>query len=303
MNREEKAIARILFENMIFKANGQSFENLFTEIMTYAEPNFRKIKAWGNIGDRKNDGYIENKGIYYQVYAPENIKNSYPDVVKKINTDFKGLLEQWSPVNEFYFVVNDKFSGVNADAEQTLTALKSKYNLRESGFYTADDLSKKVFSFDDDIIQKIIGFLPNTDNLSNLDYSALNEVIGYIMKLPLIAKQEVVKRPDWNEKIEFNKLSSHSAELLNLGSINLGGLEKYLANQSPLAEDLQKQMTGIYENIKTNWSKLEFKGDNIFWEIINTCSPKKENRYQMPVLTIMSKYFESCDIFEEPINE
>ena len=301
MNLQEKTIARILFENKIFKANGQSFENLFTEIMTYAEPNFRKIKAWGNIGDRKNDGYIKEKGIYFQVYAPEEIRNNYPDVIKKINTDFKGLLEQWSPINEFYFVVNDKFNGVNADAEQILTALKHKYNLKKSGFYTVDDLSKQVFTFDDDVIQKIIGFLPNTENLSNLDYSVLNEVIGHIMKLPLSVKTEVVKRPDWKEKIEFNKLSSYSANLLDLGSINLGGLDKYLANQSPLAAELQEQMTGIYENIKTNWSKLEFKGDNIFWEIINTCSPQRENRYQMPVLTIMSKYFESCDIFEEPI--
>ncbi len=300
MDRNEKTIARILFENKIFKANGQAFENLFTEIMTYAEPNFRKIKAWGNIGDRKNDGYVEDKGIYFQVYAPEEIKNSYPDVVKKINSDFKGLLKKWSLVNEFYFVVNDKYNGVNADAEQTLTALKNKYNLKKSGFFTADDLSKIVFSFEDDIIQKIVGFLPNTENLSNLEYSALKEVIGHIMKLPLPIKAVYIKRPDWNEKIEFNKLSSHSAELLNFGSINLGGLEKYLANQAPLAQELQEQMTGIYEKIKTDWKGLEYKSDNIFWEIINTCVPQKENRYQIPVLTIMSKYFESCDIFEEP---
>jgi hypothetical protein len=300
MNRDEKTIARILFENKIFKANGQAFENLFAEIMTYAEPNFRKIKAWGNIGDKYSDGYIKEKGVYFQVYGPEDIRSSYPYVVKKINIDFKGLLKHWSPVNEFYFVVNDKFNGVNADAEQTLTALKNKYNLKKSGFFTADDLSKIVFSLDDDIIQKIIGFLPNPENLSNLEYSSLKEVIGHIMKQSLPIKAEEIKRPDWDEKIKFNKLSSHSAELLNLGSINLGGLEKYLANQTPLAQELQEQMTGIYEKIKADWEGLEYKSDNIFWEIINTCVPQNESRYQMPVLTIMSKYFESCDIFEEP---
>lgn len=300
MNRDEKTIARILFENKIFRADGQVYEDLFTEIMTNAEPNFRKIKAWGNIGDRKNDGYVEDKGIYFQVFAPENIKISYPNVIKKLNTDLKGLLEQWAPVNEYYFVVNDKFKGVNADAQQTLTELKNKYNLKTCKFITADDLSKKVFSFEDDIIQKIVGFLPNTDNLSNLEYSALKAVIGHIMKLSLPITEENVKRPDWNEKIEFNKLSSHSANLLDLGSINLGGLEKYLANQTPLARELQEQMTGIYEKIKTDWKELKYNSDNVFWEIINICVPKNENIYQMPVLTIMSKYFESCDIFEEP---
>ena len=300
MNIQERTIARILFENIIFKSNGQSFENLFTEIMTYADPNFRKIKAWGNIGDRKNDGYIQKKGIYYQVFAPEDITKSYPNVVIKIETDFTGLLNQWSPVNEFYFVVNDKFNGVNADAEKTLTALTEKHKLKKSGFYTADNLSKLVFSFDDDIIQKIVGFLPDTNSLSNLDYSILKEVIGYIMELPLQIQNDEVKKPDWNEKIEFNKLSSYSAKLLDLGSINLGGLEKYLANQSFLAQELQEQMTGIYNKIKNNWKELKHSGDNIFWEITNKCSPEQKSKYQIPVFTIMSKYFESCDIFEEP---
>ncbi len=300
MNLQEKTIARILFENIIFKSNGQSFENLFTEIMTYSEPNFRKIKAWGNIGDRKNDGYIQEKGIYYQVFAPEDIIKSYPSVVSKIETDFIGLLKQWSPVNEFYFVVNDKFNGVHADAEITLTALTEKYKLKKSGFYTADNLTKLVFSFDDDIIQKIVGFLPDTNSLSNLDYSVLKEVIGYIMELPLQIQSDEVKKPDWDEKIEFNKLSSYSAKLLDLGSINLGGLEKYLANQSFLAQELQEQMTGIYNKIKNNWKELKHSGDNIFWEITNKCSPEQKSKYQIPVFTIMSKYFESCDIFEEP---
>ena len=300
MNLQEKTIARILFENIIFKSNGQSFENLFTEIMTYSEPNFRKIKAWGNIGDRKNDGYIQEKGIYYQVFAPEDIIKSYPSVVSKIETDFIGLLKQWSPVNEFYFVVNDKFNGVHADAEITLTALTEKYKLKKSGFYTADNLTKLVFSFDDDIIQKIVGFLPDTNSLSNLDYSVLKEVIGYIMELPLQIQSDEVKKPDWDEKIEFNKLSSYSAKLLDLGSINLGGLEKYLANQSFLAQELQEQMIGIYNKIKNNWKELKHSGDNIFWEITNKCSPEQKSKYQIPVFTIMSKYFESCDIFEEP---
>jgi hypothetical protein len=54
------------------------------------------------------------------VFSPEEITKSYVHVVRKLNTDFKGLLEQWSPVNEFYFVVNDKYRGVNADCEDIL---------------------------------------------------------------------------------------------------------------------------------------------------------------------------------------
>ncbi|MCF6268645.1 MAG: hypothetical protein L3J41_02945 [Melioribacteraceae bacterium] len=306
MNTQEKALARILFENKLFRSDGQSFEDLFTEIMSLSELNFRKIKAWGNIGDRKNDGYISDKGIYFQVFAPEDIRKSYPNVIKKIKTDFAKLLDQWKPVNEFYFVVNDKFNGVNADSEKTLKSLTDKYKLQKSGFLTSDDLARKVFSLDEDQILKIVSCLPNVENVENvvnLDYSTLKEVIGFIMKMPLSPEEGEIKFPDWDKKIEFNKLSSYSAHLLNNGSTKLGNLNKYLANQSFLAEELQRQLIGIYEKIKTEWSNLDYVGENIFWEIVNECSPKHENTYQSAVITILSKYFESCDIFEEPTKE
>jgi len=120
MNKQEKALSRKFFKLKIHEANGQAFEDLFTAIMSYTETDFRAITPWGNIGDRKNDGYIKSKGIFFQVFSPKEITKTYPKVVKKLEEDFEGLINQWAPVNEFYFVVNDKYQGVNADCEQTI---------------------------------------------------------------------------------------------------------------------------------------------------------------------------------------
>ena len=103
MDKQEKALARYLFQLKVHKANGQKFEDLFTSIMNYAEPGFRQIKAWGNIGDRKNDGYIKSTETYFQVFAPEDIGKSYPNAIKKLETDFAGLKKQWPNVLNFYF--------------------------------------------------------------------------------------------------------------------------------------------------------------------------------------------------------
>ncbi|NJO88053.1 MAG: hypothetical protein HC831_03120 [Chloroflexia bacterium] len=48
-----KSIIQDTIPNKVYKSDGQAFEDLFTEIMSYIESDFRKIKAWGNIGDRK----------------------------------------------------------------------------------------------------------------------------------------------------------------------------------------------------------------------------------------------------------
>jgi hypothetical protein len=37
--------------------------------------------------------------------------------------------------------------------------------------------------------------------------------------------------------------------------------------------------------------------------MVERLSPKAQRMYQITVITIMAKYFETCDIFEEPIEE
>lgn len=300
MNVQEKMFARQLFQNKILKADGQIFEDIFSAVMNYAETDFQQIKPWGNIGDRKNDGYIKNKGIFYQVYAPEDIRKSYTNVVSKLKEDFDGLKAQWSPVNEFYFVVNDKYKGVNADCEKIIQEIKISHNLNNAGFLTAKHLENILFELEDDQIYSITGFIPDPANIKQLDFSILNEVIGYIMQLPLNKddKSKIVL-PDWNEKIKLNVLSESVSKLLSNGCFQLHSLDEYLKDNSDfLADSLRDKMNEVYSQEKENKS-----GDELFWAIVNSASPKAEQMYQTSVIVIMSKYFETCDIFEEPVQE
>lgn len=297
LNSQEKAIARVIFQNKIYKSKGQTFEDLFTSIMNYLELDFQAIKPWGNIGDRKNDGYIKSKGIFFQVYAPENLQKSYKDAINKLKKDFDGLYNQWSPIYEFYFVVNDEYEGVNADCEMAIQEIRKKYKLKNAGFLTAKDLENRLFSLDDDQIFSIIGFFPDPAILKRLDYNVLNEVIKHIMDLPISKRTtpEIVL-PDWDEKIQFNQLSEPIANWLNNGYYQLHDLDKYLKNNSDfLADSLRDKMNEIYLEGKKNK-----EGDDLFWEIVNKASPRSERMYQASVIVIMSKYFETCDIFEEP---
>jgi len=299
MNTQEKTFARYLFQNKIYKADGQKFEDIFTSIMNYMEKDFQQIKPWGKTGDRKNDGYIKSRGIYYQVYAPEEITISYPNVVDKLKTDFSGLMAQWSPINEFYFVVNDKYKGVNATSEQTIQELKELHTLDNAGFMTAKDLENFLFELNDDHIFAITGFIPDPANIK-LDYSILNEVISHIMQLPL-GKDDAptLKLPDWKRKIEFNGLSGFVSQLLDNGSIHLYKLDIYLkTNSNFLADSLRDKMNEIYLQEKEN-----NKGDELFWAIVDRASPNEQLMYRSSVIVIMAKYFETCDIFEEPVIE
>ncbi len=296
MNNQEKALARNQFKLKIHEANGQAFEDIFTAIMNYVETDFQSIKPWGNIGDRKNDGYIKSKGIFFQVFSPEEITTSYPNVVKKLNGDFNGLLNQWSPVNEFYFVVNDKYQGVNADCEQAIQSIKQDHGLTNSGFKTAADLESLLFSLDEDQIFTIVGFLPDPATIK-LDYSVLSEILSHLMSLSLPKTQDSrIIYPDWDEKITFNNLDSLEAKYLNDGFLQIGSLDEYLDNQSIFfADEVKDKIREIY----TECSK-KYSGSELFWDIVNMISTKPETSFQSAGIVLISKYFETCDVFEEP---
>ncbi len=296
MNNQEKALARKLFKLKIHEANGQAFEDIFTAIMNYIETDFQSIKPWGNIGDRKNDGYIKSKGVFFQVFSPEEITRSYVNVVKKLNDDFKGLLRQWSSVEKFYFVVNDKYKGVNADCEQAIQTIKQDHELRDAGFKTAVDLENLLFSLDDDQIFSIVGFLPDPSTIQ-LDYSILSEIISHLMNLSLPKTQDSsIIYPDWDEKITFNNLDSLEAKYLNDGFLQIGSLDEYLNNQSNFfADEVKDKVREIYTE-----NRKKYSGSELFWEIVNMISTKPETSFQSASIILISKYFETCDVFEEP---
>lgn len=62
MRAEDKFIAKILFKIKVLQFRGQAFEDFFVSIMTKANTDFQAVKAYGNIGDRKNDGFIRTTG-------------------------------------------------------------------------------------------------------------------------------------------------------------------------------------------------------------------------------------------------
>ncbi|HZK26798.1 MAG TPA: hypothetical protein VFD00_04570, partial [Thermoclostridium sp.] len=94
MDVYEKALARCIFQNKIYRSDGQSFQDLFVSIMNYAEESFQLIKPWGNIGDRKNDGYMQVSSL--EEYLASNgdfLADTLRDKVNKVYFEERVLHE------------------------------------------------------------------------------------------------------------------------------------------------------------------------------------------------------------------
>ena len=128
---------------------------------------FIAVKAYGNLGDRKNDGFNPNTGAYYQVYAPESItkENTIQNAVKKLDTDLRGLLEYWDDickVKEFNFVLNNKFGEIPLPLVQKIVELNNEYPDIKIGIFDTEKMWSVFCSLEESSVKGIIPSIPES---------------------------------------------------------------------------------------------------------------------------------------------
>lgn len=85
------------FKLKVHESDGIEYENLFSKVMSYYIPGFERVKPHGNIGDRGNDGWVCGVGVYYQVYAPEDLLSNEKKSLDKMKGDFKSFMNIGMP--------------------------------------------------------------------------------------------------------------------------------------------------------------------------------------------------------------
>lgn len=308
MNKAERYMAKIIFRNHILQYKGQQFEDFFVKIMTTVNSEFQSVKAYGNIGDRKNDGFIRTTGTYYQVFSPEDItkdKTIY-ECVTKLKEDFEGLYQNWNdicPIKKYFFVINDKYEGLPAPIIEMVLKLNGEkdYSEIEISTFTAKDLEAVFDSMDEFEMQDIIGYIPD-EVVPIVEYDALNETVTYLLnvEVPTDYKDNLTV-PDFDEKIQFNNLSATVNSQLIMGSYQEGLLLQYFNENPGIKEVLQKKFHALYEQAKNEIPETQDDyPDCRFFYILEHACPKRTLPIRTSVLVLMAYYFSSCDIFEEP---
>jgi len=304
MDKQEKYIARILFKNKIYESNGQAFEDLFTRVFQNGNPNFKKVKAQGSYGDRKNDGFDKITGTYYQVYAPEDLPSKEDTAVEKLRTDFLGLKEYWEKngfqIRHFFYVVNDKYKGAYPTlykAIENLNILEESINIDLLRAYHLED---EFINQKDTNIFDVVGFIPDPFNISTLDYEVLTEVVSHILKFEVEDfEEEIPINPDFEEKIEFNKLSEKVAMILKNAYYQTHTISDFFVLNSNFAkEELRDKFHGLYLAGVKEFGEGDIENDQIFFYIRNKSTPEKSISYYNAVYVLMAHYFEYCDIFK-----
>lgn len=198
-------------ENKLYRIHGSEFQSFFEDVMEKYDPLFLKVRPYGRIGDKGNDGYTLD-GTYYQVYAPLEDGN-HGKAVKKFIDDFENLQSSnwdgWVNIKRYKCVLNDKFTGETYPLIEMLTNLRSCQPDIEFNLILAKDIQQIIEKLSQSNLKKL-GF--NLDTRPSIQYfeTQLKEISEDLQQgniINLLNRLQSLKR--WLDELNNECLNIH----------------------------------------------------------------------------------------------
>jgi len=298
MDRIEKLNYEKDFRIAFLESKGDSFQYLFEKLMSKAHPgDFIPCRPWGNIGDRKNDGYLSSERTLFQIYAPNELKAKA--VIHKIIEDFVAAKKHWREYFDKWFFVHNGDRGLSPNIIETIGRLRKDNHEIEIIAWGYQEMLIKFQRLQLKDLESWFGPALTTQANLQLGFHDLETVLKHINIAPDISISEV--RDVSSGKIEANFLSQAVAEFLKVGMSKAALVGKFFDKfYDPTYGDKVSQA------FKNEYLKLKDRNphllpDEIFGRLevwaggnINT-APK----HKAAVLAVMAYFFEKCEIFED----
>ncbi|MCW2107102.1 UNVERIFIED_ORG: hypothetical protein M2402_004293 [Rahnella aquatilis] len=287
------------FRILYLEAKGDGFQGLFEKLMAKAHPNdFMACRPWGNVGDRKNDGYLPSARILFQSYAPNEMNST--EAIKKINEDFEGAKAHWEKYfGEWTFVHNAPDGRLGPHIIEALAKLAKENPQIKIGHCGWEEMLAKFRQLNLQDLESWFGPSLTMEATVNLGFSDLMAVLTHInvASVPTTSEVKDVSRG----KLEANLLSTVVAEFLKIGMPKSPLVKQFFENwNKPVyGEQIAAAFKNKYESLRDRVPP--FHPDEIFGQleswaggVVNTTPSHKA-----AVLAVMAYLFDECEIFED----
>ncbi|WP_163783152.1 ABC-three component system protein [Myxococcus vastator] len=295
MDPSARAFYASRFEIAFLRTKGEAFQDFFSTIMEMAYPaDFQRVRPWGRLGDRKNDGYLQSERKLFQVYAPKGLASA--ETVRKIDEDFTGALPYWKEHFSTWVFVHNAEDGLGPEVLKKLLDLGVAHPQLKVLRWGFEELRAQAFRLSESSLARLFGPAPTVRSMDALGIADLRPILEHIPRLPAPADADL--RPVPADKLERNLLSEHAADLLKLGMRRASLVSRYFdARPDPTERDaIAQALRDKYEALR----RTGLSPDSVFaalQDFVNSVRvPTPEQ--QAAVFAVLAYFFEECDIFE-----
>lgn len=285
------------FTNEFRQTNGDSFQALFSKVMSLAHPaDFMACRPWGNIGDRKNDGYLKSERTLFQVYAPNEL--SQAETMRKINADFAGALPHWREHFDKWIFVHNATKGLPPDVLKLLLDLEKANQGVTAAQWSLDELMLRFRRIPEDGLKSLLGHAPSSAGKLALGFEDLRLVLENVAQLGSAESEPAA--PVSAGKIAANALPAHVTTMLRAGMEKAQLVGEFFNkwHDPQYGDRIAAGFRAKYLALRSQATPLT--GDEIFDTLHNWASGTavRTSAQRVAVLAVLAFLFEQCEIFE-----
>ncbi|UPL51266.1 ABC-three component system protein [Hymenobacter sublimis] len=293
MHPETREMYEMRFKLRVYESKGDVYQSLFSDVMQRAHPeDFMKTRPWGNLGDKKNDGFLKSERHLYQVYAPNEMTAA--QAIKKIEEDFLGALPHWGSDFDKWSFVHNAFDGLGPHIQQTILALEKQHHPIKLTPFSPIDLSKKLFSLDEDDIMAVLGLPYKPTRPSQITFEEIKHVLEQLAHSLPEQPAHIQEVPPG--KLNANSLSSNSRNLVRMG-MGLAPRVGDFFGTHRFDPELGNRVAQVLreEYIRLKGSRI---GPDAIYSALFNLIRQHQHSSEAAALAILAYFFERCDIFE-----
>ena len=288
----------------------------------YNQKGFHFVKVGAAKGDFKNDGWVRDRSIYYQMFSPVQYSSSFiKDVYKKFVEDFTQLAKfvyedlKWSgKIDEFYFLLNTRDHDIPRDennvVQNTKKAIETKYNakIKIVEIVNKDYIIKLLNELEIDQLETLISIMGLTGQLDVMastpeSMQTFFSIFSNILigkKLYKIHGSDFNKIPD-EKKIRMNDLLDKKETIIKLAA-HLEVVEEAVDKFTNSTENVEKfnSIVELYINEYKELSK-KYSGSILYDKLLNKILSYfyDKDLVRNNVELFLVYVFDRCDIFEK----
>ncbi|MGR9281443.1 ABC-three component system protein [Rhizobium johnstonii] len=296
MDELQRSIYVDKFRLAFHTQKGTAFQDWFVRIAGHAfGADFEEVRPYGPYGDLKCDGRRISSGSVFQCYAPEAMKEA--DLITKIDEDFHGARAHWGGnMQEWVFVHNDG-RGLPPNAVQHLDALRNAHAPLQISTWSEPELLALAMGLDLSSLQALFGFAASIAIVDRLVLSDLMPIIDALQRQDSPANPPLT--PPSPEKLEKNALSEESGLFLRIGRRKSNLVDTFF-RKSP-RPDLGERIAEAFRTRYAELKALDLPADTIFKHLQDYAGFNGEPKRQGAAMAVLAYFFDSCDIFEDPV--
>jgi hypothetical protein len=303
MTSEQRYWWRIALELKLRKCSGDEFQDFFSKVMEKAYgSDFIRVRAFGKLGDKGCDGYLQSTGKVFACYGAVNGdggKVAY--LVGKMGNDYAKAAKELPSVMKEWAMVHNLVDGLPSEAIVKLEQIQAIDPKCPCGFIGMEAFEKIVFSLPEGEIEALLGMVATAQDAQNFQTKELRDLISAVMSAADAAPIDLtVIRPVPVDKLDYNQLPSHWRSMIAGGWQNAHFVQEYLERHpEPMTgERIALKFRERYQYLKSEGLEPGAMMSALYEGVtgIGAVTPGK----QVAAQALLAHLFESCDIFETP---